>query len=137
MKRRLLTVVVLAGLAVVSALPAYAGEGIIETVAKGCEKELSTFCGDVTAGEGRGLACLYAYSDKLSPKCEYALYDAASQLERVVNAFAFVVNECRNDLNLYCADIKPGGGRLLKCLEKNDAYVSKRCKAALKETGLK
>lgn len=110
---------------------------LIETVAKGCEKELTTFCGDVTAGEGRGLACLYAYSDKLSPRCEYALYEAASQLERAINALAFAVNECRDDLNLYCADIKPGGGRLLKCLEKNDPYVSKRCKAALKDTGLK
>jgi hypothetical protein len=47
------------------------------------------------------------------------------------------VNECRDDLKTYCADIKPGEGRLLQCIEKNDAKVTKRCKQAMKDTGLK
>jgi len=89
------------------------------------------------AGEGRGLACLYAFEDKLSAQCEYALYDAAAQLERVINALAYAANECRDDLTKYCADIKPGQGRLLQCIDKNDAKVSSRCKQALKVTGLK
>jgi hypothetical protein len=73
----------------------------------------------------------------LSGQCEYALYDAAAQLERALTALTFVANECRDDLEKYCANIKPGEGRLLQCIEKNDAKVSKRCKEALKETGLK
>ena len=60
---------------------------------KGCKKELNTHCKKVTAGEGRLLACLYAYSDKLSGQCEYALYDAAVQLERAVAALA-LLSEC-------------------------------------------
>jgi hypothetical protein len=114
-----------------------AQQTLVESVVKGCDKELKTYCKDVTMGEGRGLACLYAYSDKLSAQCEYALYDAAVQLERVVNALAYAANECRDDLKAYCADIKPGEGRLLQCIDKNDAKVTKRCKQALKETGLK
>ena len=137
MKRGLLVLLGVVGLALVLALPAFAAGDLIESVVKDCEKELMTFCRDVTLGEGRGLACLYAYEDKLSPKCEYALYNAAAQLERAINALAYAVNECRDDLNLYCADRKLGGGRLLRCLEKNEAYVSKRCKSALKDTGLK
>ncbi|MDH3317934.1 MAG: cysteine rich repeat-containing protein, partial [Gammaproteobacteria bacterium] len=43
-----------------------AAENIVESVAKGCEKELSSYCKNVTVGEGRVLACLYAYGDKLS-----------------------------------------------------------------------
>lgn len=81
--------------------------------------------------------CLYAFSDKLSPKCEYALYDAAAQLERTMNVPAYAVNERRDDLTKYCADIKGVEGRLLQCLDKNDAKVNKRCKLALKDTGLK
>ena len=41
-------------------LPAAAVDDLLESVAKGCEKELTTFCKDVTPGEGRILACLYA-----------------------------------------------------------------------------
>jgi hypothetical protein len=112
-------------------------QGLIDQVAKGCDKELMMYCKDVTPGEGRVLACLYAHEDKLSGKCQYALYDAAAQLERAVNALTYVVNECREDLTKLCSNIEPGQGRMLQCIEKNDAKVSKRCKQALKETGLK
>ena len=114
-----------------------AQQKLIESVSKGCEKELKTFCKDVTPGEGRVLACLYAHEDKLSGQCEYALYDAAAQLERALNALSYAANECRDDLTKFCYDIKPGGGRLMQCIDKNDAKVSKRCKQALKDTGLK
>ena len=114
-----------------------AQQALVDSVAKGCDKELNMYCKDVTMGEGRGLACLYAYSDKLSGQCEYALYDAAMQLERVVNALVYAASECRDDLKANCSGIKPGEGRLLQCIDKNDAKVSKRCKQALKDTGLK
>jgi hypothetical protein len=114
-----------------------AQQKLVDSVVKGCDKELKTYCKDVTPGEGRGLACLYAFSDKLSAQCEYALYDAAAQLERAVNALAYAANECRDDLTKYCSDIKPGQGRLIQCIEKNDAKISSRCKQALKDTGIK
>jgi len=114
-----------------------AQQKLIESVSKGCEKELKAYCKDVTPGEGRVLACLYAHEDKLSGQCEYALYDAAAQLERALNALAYAANECRDDLTKFCSDIKPGGGRLMQCIDKNDAKVSNRCKQALKDTGLK
>jgi hypothetical protein len=112
-------------------------QGIVDSVKKGCDKELNTYCKDVTPGEGRVLACLYAYEDKLSGQCEYALYDAAVQLQRAVEALSYAVNECRDDLTKFCSDIKPGGGRMIQCIDKNDAKVSSRCKQALKDTGLK
>jgi hypothetical protein len=108
-----------------------------DQVAKGCDQEIKTYCKDVTQGQGRILACLYAREDKLSGRCEYALYDAAVQLERAVNALAYAANECRDDLKTYCSGMEPGGGRLLQCLDKNAANVSNRCKQALKDTGLK
>ncbi len=116
---------------------ASAQQKLAEQVLKGCEKELKTYCKDVTAGQGRILACMYAHEDKLSGRCEYALYDAAIQLERAVNALSYAANECRDDLRAFCSDIAAGGGRLLQCLEKNRAKVSNRCKQALKDTGLR
>jgi len=128
---------VVIGMVLVFSGVASAQQALIDSVIKGCDKELKTFCKDVTPGEGRGLACLYAFSDKLSPQCEYALYDAAAQLERAVNALAYAANECKEDLTKYCANIKPGQGRLLQCIDRNDAKVTTRCKQALKDTGLK
>ena len=120
-----------------SAMPALAGEDLVQTVADGCEAELESYCKDVTPGEGRILACLYSHQDRLSGKCEYALFDAAAQLERAVAALAYVVNECADDLDKHCSSVAVGEGRLLKCLEKNDKMVSSRCKDALAEVGVK
>ena len=116
---------------------AMAAEDIIETVAKGCEKELTSYCSNVTIGEGRVLACLYAHSDKLSGQCEYALYDAAAQLERFVAALSYVANECDADLEKFCSAVEAGEGRLLKCLDDNSAKISARCTQALKDVGAK
>jgi len=124
-------------LLILTAIPALAGKDLIQTVADGCKTELETYCKDVTPGEGRVLACLYSRSDKLSGQCEYALYDAAVQLERAVAALSYVVNECKEDLQAHCANVQAGEGRLQKCLEKNDAKVSERCKQAQKDVGLK
>ena len=112
-------------------------QGLVETVVNGCREELEKYCKDVTPGQGRGLACLYAHGDKLSGRCEYALYDAASQLERAVAALSYAVNECSADLKQYCGSVAAGEGRLLQCLEKNDPKVSNRCKQAVKDVGLK
>ena len=135
MKHAMVWMVVIGMVLVFSGAASAASLG--DSVSKGCDKELKTYCKDVTPGEGRILACLYAHEDKLTGQCEYALYDAAAQLERAVAALSYTVNECRDDLVKNCAEIKPGEGRLLQCLEKNDAKVTKRCKQALKDTGLK
>jgi len=116
---------------------ATAAENLVETVAKGCEKELTSYCKDVTPGEGRILACLYAHSDKLSGKCEFALYDAAVQLERFVAALSYLANECGDDLDKFCSGVEMGEGRLLKCLDDNSEKISARCTQALKDVGAK
>ena len=126
-------------------LPAFSAEdplkkgvqGALDTFTQGCQQELTTFCKDVTPGEGRIIACLYSHQDKLTPRCEYALYDSIGQLDRVLTNLKYAVTECRDDLKSYCADIKPGEGRLLDCLDKNEAKVSARCNTALKDVGLK
>jgi hypothetical protein len=132
-------------LVLVFGLPAFAAEdpllkgaqGALDTFAEGCQLELTTFCKDVTPGEGRILACLYAFQDKITPRCEYALYDSVGQLDRTLTNLSYAVGECRDDLKSTCADIKPGEGRLLDCLSKNEAKISNRCNNALKDTGLK
>ena len=132
-----------AGLFCVVVLVMFAGnagalEALVESFAKGCEKELTSYCKEVTPGEGRILACLYAHGDKISGRCEYAVYDAAAQLERFVSALSYVVNECEDDLKQHCASVQAGEGRLAECLlVKNKDKISKRCSQAMKDVDLK
>jgi hypothetical protein len=143
MKRHLL--IGFSSLLVLVAASALAAEGPLEktmqqaagTVIQGCDKELSTFCKNVTPGEGRLLACLYAYEDQLSPRCEYALYDSSAQLDRAINALNYTAQECGDDLQKYCADVQAGEGRLRDCLKKNEKKLSDRCKTAMKDVGVK
>jgi hypothetical protein len=137
MRNIITVVVVISVLAICGGCAIVSTKGPVEIVEDGCKAELDTYCKNVTQGEGRVLACLYAYSDKLSNRCEYALYEAVSQLQRAVEALSYTATECRDDLKTYCSDVQPGEGRLLQCLDKNDAKVTKRCKQALKDTGLK
>jgi hypothetical protein len=109
---------------------------IAEEVKKGCKTELETHCKPVTPGNGRLLACLYSYGDKLSGGCEYALYDAAVQLERAVAALTYVANECMDDAEKHCASVPVGEGRIIECLKKNDGKLDARCKQALTDVGL-
>ncbi len=113
-----------------------ADKGPVETVLDGCKKEFDTYCKDVTPGEGRLLACLYAHEDKLSGRCEYALYDAAEQLERAGAALTYVANECKDDLKAHCSSVQPGEGRLINCIDKNKDKISERCKQAIKDIGI-
>ncbi len=116
---------------------ASAQQNLVETVARGCETELKSYCKGVTPGEGRILSCLYAYGDKLSGKCEFALYDAAAQLERFVAALSYVANECDEDIDKYCTSVEAGEGRILACLEGQGTKIQGRCTQALEDVGLK
>jgi Cysteine rich repeat len=136
--RRTMVLLLSLGLALLFVGEIFAAEkGPVETVMEGCKKEFETYCKEVTPGEGRLLACLYAYEDKLSARCEYSLYDAAAQLDRAIAALSYVANECKDDLKAYCSSIQPGEGRLASCMDRNEKKLSGRCKQALKDVGIK
>ncbi len=122
-----------AGAVMLMSVPAMAGQGIVKSITEGCKKEINTYCKDVTPGQGRLLACFYAHGDKLSTRCEYALYDASARLERFVAAMNYLANECRGDLRQLCMGVKQGNGRLLKCLMNNKDHLSERCSSAMKD----
>jgi hypothetical protein len=108
-------------------------QGIVETVETGCATEISTFCSQVSPGEGRLLACFYAHEDKLSGQCQYALYNAAAQLDQAVSALNYVATECNDDLMKHCAEVQIGEGRVIECLRANKDTVSAACMTAVNE----
>jgi hypothetical protein len=113
-----------------------AESSLADQVKEGCRVEIESYCKQVTPGEGRLLACLYAVQDKLSARCDYALYDAASRLERAVAALSYGATECKGDIEKHCAAVQPGQGRIADCLKKQGDKLSKRCTQAMKDVGL-
>lgn len=111
----------------------WAADNLAELVAKGCEKDIESLCNNVTEGDGRILACLYAYSDKLSSQCEYMLYDSAILLQRIIGKLVYLTSECDDDVKKYCSSVTLGEGRLLVCLDENADKISQRCSVALKD----
>ncbi len=108
-----------------------------EQVLNGCNTELARFCAEVTPGEERLLACLYAHGDKLTKQCDYALYNAAARLERAIGAITYVASECRAELETHCADVDVGEGRVAQCLKEHAGELSPGCGQALTEAGVK
>jgi hypothetical protein len=116
----------------------FAQDIVITANVSGCDKEIKKYCKNVTkSGADRITACLYAHEDHLSKKCQFSLYDAAAKLQHEITKLSYVANECMDDLDKLCANVEIGDGRLLRCLDKNSKKVTKDCKTALKQTGLK
>jgi len=134
MKRTVL--VAIAGVFLISGTTAWAQDDIIEGVMKACEPEIKTYCSQVTPGEGRLLACFYAHGDKVSARCEYALYEGVAALEQFTNAVTYVATSCHDDLIKYCADVEMGEGRVGTCLLEHKADVTEACRQAIDDTGL-
>jgi hypothetical protein len=105
-------------------------------VLEGCNTELVRYCADVTPGEGRLLACLFAYDDKLSGQCEFALYDAAVRLERALNTITYVVTECDAEIGSHCSKVAAGQGRIAQCLIDRKSELSDACSRALSDAGV-
>jgi hypothetical protein len=126
----------IAGIIVIGpgAAPAVA-QTLVEHVRQSCQTELTNYCSQVTPGENRLLACIYAHGDKLSGQCEKALYDAAAALERAINTIAYVANQCRSDIESKCAEVQPGQGRIAQCLADNKSSLSETCTQALTDVG--
>lgn len=106
-------------------------QDIVDTIETGCATEITTFCSQVSPGEGRLLACFYAHEDKLSGQCQYALYNASAQLEHAVSALNYVAGQCSDDLVKLCPQVPAGEGRLLDCLKSQEEAVSDACNAAI------
>ena len=44
-----------------------------------------------------------------------------------------IADACGTEIKQYCAEVRPGGGRILRCLRDNKAKLSDACKAALSD----
>ena len=111
-----------------------AQDSLVEHLVMACETDIQSYCSQVTPGEGRMLHCMAAHEDKISGRCQYAFYEAATILEQIAQATAYVANQCATDIETHCRDVAMGEGRILACLIENKAEVSDTCNQAVSDT---
>lgn len=132
MTKKIAMLLAFAGLALAGQVSAQ--DSLLEYVVDSCRGDLEQYCSQVTPGQGRLLHCVAAHEDKLSGQCNYALYQAASLLEQLSVAIAYVATSCETEIKTMCADVEAGEGRILACLADNGEQLGESCKQAIADT---
>jgi hypothetical protein len=128
----------------------------IAAVRQSCRSDFMAHCPSVTPGGRDALLCLQRNVRRLSPECKAAV---AATMERLPVAPAaevapaapvtpavaplkvrrfilpqrrvIIVTICHADAQRLCADVPPGGGRILECLGENAGRLSPTCYDAI------
>ena len=114
-------------------------ERSVKKVLKDCEKELNSYCSQVTPGEGRLALCMMAHEDKISDTCFSSIFEFVDGIELGLSNLWRAADVCENDIEKNCASVQPGEGRIAQCLIEKKDMISTPCKAELAglETRLK
>jgi len=95
--------------------------------AKGpCADDVAKYCKDVKQGDGRIARCLKENEKQLSPACKSSIEESEKRKQEAHQA-------CEADAQKFCKDVKPGQGRIVKCLREHEKALSPECKAKMTE----
>ena len=89
-----------------------------------CAEEIAKYCKEVKPGGGRILDCLNDHQAELSVSCRSKLEEAKKKLMEARQA-------CTGDMEKFCGDVKPGEGRIVKCLRDHAHELSAACKKVI------
>lgn len=89
-----------------------------------CAADVKKYCAQVKPGGGAVSKCLTEHENELTPACREQTKKAAEVLTQFDQA-------CGEDAKKLCADVAPGGGRVVSCLGKSYDKISKPCQEAL------
>lgn len=92
-----------------------------------CREDLQKICPDVKPGGPEARKCLKDNVDKLSEGCRQRITAARGQRQGYPARF----KGCEGDLDKFCKDVMPGGGRLIKCLREHESDLTAECKTRL------
>lgn len=92
-----------------------------------CKEDLLMFCSTIRSGNLQKIQCLLENESDLSGVCKDTLKSSLNKMKESGS------NECKKDVQEYCRWVIPGGGRILKCLLKNESKLSDGCKKKMRE----
>jgi hypothetical protein len=85
-----------------------------------CSDDIAKYCKDLQPGRGNIIGCLQKNGSKLSDECRARLEESTKRLEAAREA-------CAADVGKFCKDIKPGSGRIARCLAQHADELSPTC----------
>lgn len=137
--KKIISAIIL-GIFLISQASLWAAEGpmekfadkTIDKIETNCQAELETYCQTVTPGQGRGVACLYAHSDKISPSCLNSLQKAEGAFKNAVANVNTMIANCMTDILALCSKVAIGEGRILACLEEHKDAIAPKCQENIK-----
>ncbi len=91
-----------------------------------CRADEQKFCKDVKPGHGNIAQCMKQHEAELSPACKERIAGAKEKVEEWER-------ECKSDTGKFCKDIKPGQGRIIRCLKQHQAELSPGCAGCFKK----
>lgn len=104
-----------------------------QDVLEACAEDIDKFCSQVTLGNGRLLACMYAHEDKISDSCDTAIGEAADQLDWFLAEVREAVAKCSVDIEKHCSGVEAGQGRIYACLKLKKGELAAECKGVVDE----
>jgi hypothetical protein len=116
-----------------------------------CRADFGVHCPGVRPGDSAALHCLQANAAALSPPCRGAVMAIGEGRAPPPGTAAVsppvaplgpippmrprraleILSFCEPEVRMLCADVPPGGGRILECLAENYARLSLQCYGAL------
>lgn len=95
-----------------------------------CAADFTKFCKEVKPGDEHIMQCMKEHAKDLSPECKADLRQKKEQKNSEGNQKQ---SACKEDVEMFCKDVQPGGGRLIQCLKKHSAELSPACQDTLKK----
>lgn len=90
-----------------------------------CAEDAKKLCKDVQPGGGHLAQCMKKHEAELSPGCKAHQQAMRQEMKKEIET---IQQACQGDVEKFCKDVQPGGGRVARCLKQNEAQLSSTCK---------
>ena len=111
-------------IAAVTGMLLWAAADVFAQGSGSCTEDAAKFCKDVQPGEGGIVQCLRDHDRELSALCRDKVKVVMQRVEEAKHI-------CAKDIEKFCAGVKPGGGRLIKCLNPHMDELTPACREKL------
>lgn len=89
-----------------------------------CKPEFDKICEGLRPGDGKFMECVKEHYEEFSPECKSEITERKNKMEQSKK-------DCENDAKKFCANVKPGDGRIIECLKSHENDLSSACKSHL------